>query len=490
MDGCQVALLAPTTVLAFQHFETFSSRYAPFPVRVEMISRFRSAAEIRAVLQAVEEGAVDVLIGTHRMLSKDVQFKQLGLLVVDEEQRFGVAHKERLKRLAVGVDVLSLTATPIPRTLQMSLAGVRDLSVIETPPPGRSAIQTYIVPFRKGVLAQAVRQELRREGQVFVVHNRVETLPALVRGIQEMAPEARIVMAHGQLPERELERVMLRFVHGEADVLVTTTIIENGLDIPRANTIIVNRADRFGLAQLYQLRGRVGRSAVHAYAYFIVPVGRSLPAEARRRLKALQEFSELGAGFRLAAADLEIRGAGELLGSRQHGHIAALGFDLYCQLLERAVGELKGEPAVERRPPSLHLGVDIKIPLSYLPDTGDRLVLYKRLAQAVHATDVDQLQAETEDRFGHLPPPAQNLFSMARLRLLAESIGVKSVDVVGEKLQIRFHEGPPVDTARVLDLVTRERGSLTPSGMLLLPAPPRGADRITFAAQLLQHIQP
>jgi len=488
MDGQQVALLTPTTVLAFQHFETFSARFAPFPVRVEMVSRFRSAAEIRSTLEELALGTIDVLIGTHRMLSRDVKFKRLGLLLVDEEQRFGVAHKERLKQIAVGVDVLAMTATPIPRTLQMSLAGVRDLSVIETPPPGRMAIQTYVVPFRKAMVAQAIRQELRRSGQVFVVHNRVETIHALARSVQEMVPDARVVVGHGQLAERQLEQVMLRFVRAEADVLVTTTIIENGLDIPRANTIIVNRADRFGLAQLYQLRGRVGRSHHHAYAYFLVPDRHSLSDEARKRLRALQEFSELGAGFRLAAADLEIRGAGEMLGSRQHGHIAALGFDMYCQILERAVGELKGEPVVERHPAGLHLGIDIKLPQAYLPDAGDRLALYKRLAQSARTADVDRLQAETEDRFGHLPPAAQNLFDMGRLRVLAEAIGVRSVDVADDKLQIRFHQGPPFDPARLVQLLAGERGSLTPSGILQVPAPPHAAARIECAAGVLRRI--
>ncbi len=487
MDGKQVALLSPTTVLAKQHFDTFSERFAPFPIRVEMVSRFRSAPEVRKVLQDVSLGSVDVLIGTHRMLSKDVEFKNLGLLLVDEEQRFGVAHKERLKKMAMGVDVLSMTATPIPRTLQMSMAGVRDLSVIETPPPGRMAIQTYLIPFRKNVLAQAIRQEVRRGGQVFVVHNRVETLPNLVQAINEMVPEARVVMAHGQLPERRLEKVMLQFVEREADVLVTTTIIENGLDIPSANTIIVNRADHFGLAQLYQLRGRVGRSHQHAYAYFVIPDRHSLSEEARKRLKALQEFSELGAGFRLAAADLEIRGAGELLGPRQHGHIAALGFDLYCQMLEREVQQLKGEPVVERRPPSLHLGVDIKIPETYLADARDRLVLYKRLAQATEIDQIDRLEAETEDRFGHFPQAARNLFDMGRLRLIAEQIQVKSVDVAEDRLQIRFYERPSIDPRKVLEIVDKERGTLTPSGMLLLPAPPRG-DRIQTVAGVLERI--
>jgi transcription-repair coupling factor (superfamily II helicase) len=487
-DGAQVAVLAPTTVLAAQHGHTFRERFAPFPARVEVVSRFRSPDETKRVLRDTAAGAVDVLIGTHRLLSADVKFANLGLLVVDEEQRFGVAHKERLKAMSIGVEILSMTATPIPRTLQMSLAGVRDLSLIETAPPGRMAIQTYVIPFRKSVLAQAIRQELRRGGQVFVVHNRIETLPGITRAMTELVPEARVLTAHGKLAERRLEQVMLDFVEHRADVLVTTTIIENGLDIPRANTLIVNRADRFGLAQLYQLRGRVGRSHHHAYAYFLVPSTRRLSEDARKRLRALQEFSDLGAGFRLAAADLEIRGAGELLGPRQHGHIAALGFDLYCRMLEHAVQELKGEPTSAGPPVSLHLGVDIKIPETYLTDTAERLTTYKRLAQARTIADIDRLQADTEDRFGHLPASARNLFELGRLRLVAESAGVKSVDLVEDALQIRFHESTPVEPSRILQIVARERGTLKPSGMLLVPAPPRGVDRIAAVATLLQQM--
>jgi len=377
-----------------------------------MVSRFRSPDETRLALARLAGGEIDLVVGTHRLLSNDVVFHRLGLLIVDEEQRFGVAAKERLKRMSIGIDVLAMTATPIPRTLQMSLAGVRDLSIIETPPPGRSAIQTYLVPFRKNVIAQAVRQELRREGQAFFVHNRVESIPALVRALAETIPEARIAVAHGQMPERELERVMLRFYHHEADLLVTTTLIENGLDIPRANTILVNRADRLGLAQLYQLRGRVGRSAQHAYAYFMIPGRQTMSETARKRLTALQEFSDLGSGFRLAAADLEIRGAGEFLGARQHGHIASLGFDLYTQMLERAVGELTGEKVEERAPVSLNLAIDVKIPESYMPEVGDRLALYKRLSAARDAATVDRLQVESEDRWGHLPAAGRNLFDM------------------------------------------------------------------------------
>jgi len=379
-----------------------------------------------------------------------------------------------------------MTATPIPRTLQMSLAGVRDLSIIETPPPGRSAIQTYLMPFRKNVIAQAIRQEMRRQGQVFFVHNRVETIPALVRALNELVPEARLVVAHGQMAERELEKVMLRFVRDEADVLVTTTLIENGLDIPRANTILVNRADRLGLAQLYQLRGRVGRSAQHAYAYFLIPGRQGLSEIARRRLKALQEFSELGSGFRLAAADLEIRGAGEFLGSRQHGHIAALGFDLYCQMLERAVADLKGEPVEERPPVSLHLAIDIKVPESYMPEVGDRLALYKRLSVVKDPAEVDRLQTETEDRWGHLPHAGKNLFDMARLRVVAERAGVKSVDVVDAKLQVRFLATSAIEPRRLVELVARRSGVMTPSGMLTLPAPETPGERLGRVREILE----
>ncbi|HEX6853032.1 MAG TPA: transcription-repair coupling factor [Candidatus Polarisedimenticolaceae bacterium] len=488
MDGRQVALLAPTTVLAAQHHETLRERFAPFPVKVGMVSRFRSSGEVRESLRALSTGELDVVVGTHRLLSKDVSFRNLGLLVVDEEQRFGVADKERLKRLSLGIDVLSMTATPIPRTLQMSLAGVRDLSIIETPPPGRSAIQTYLIPFRKNVVAQAIRQELRRQGQVYFVHNRVETIPALVRALREMVPEARIVVGHGQMNDRELERVMLQFIHHEADVFVSTTIVENGLDIPAANTIVVNRADRFGLAQLYQLRGRVGRSEQRAYAYFLIPGRHVLTEVARRRLRALQEFSDLGSGFRLAAADLEIRGAGEFLGARQHGHIASLGFDLYTQMLERAVSELRGEAAPERAPATLHLGIDIKIPESFIPDVGDRLALYKRLSAARAEADVDTLQADTEDRRGHLPAAGKHLFDLARLRLVADRLGVRSVDLVEGRFQIRFHDAAQLDPARLVDLLARERGTWTSSGMMIVPAPSGAGERIRAAREMLERL--
>ncbi|HXK08221.1 MAG TPA: transcription-repair coupling factor, partial [Vicinamibacteria bacterium] len=360
LDGKQVGVLAPTTVLAFQHWKTFRKRFAPFPVTVEMVSRFRRPKEIKAVLARLATGGVDVLIGTHRLLSKDVAFRDLGLLVVDEEQRFGVAAKEKLKHLKTTVDCLTLSATPIPRTLQMGLSGIRDMSVIETPPRDRLSIQTSIVKFSTDVIAAAIRQELGREGQVFVVHNRVESIYSLASLVQRLVPEARVAVAHGQMPEAELERVMLAFVEGRADVLVATTIVENGLDIPRANTLLVNRADRYGLAQLYQLRGRVGRSDRRAHAYLLVPPDTVLSEVARKRLAAIREFSDLGAGFRIAALDLELRGAGNLLGGQQSGHIQAVGLDLYVKLLEEAILELRGEPSREAPRAALHLRVEMR----------------------------------------------------------------------------------------------------------------------------------
>ncbi len=367
-DSKQVAVLAPTTVLAFQHFETFRRRFAAFPVKIEMLSRFRSPREIKEVLAGVETGKVDIVIGTHRLLSRDVKFLDLGLLIVDEEQRFGVAHKERLKELKSNVDVLTLSATPIPRTMNMSLVGLRDMSVIETPPKDRLAIQTVVAPFSESLVRRAIEEELARHGQVFLVHNRVETIYSLADLVQKLVPKARIVVGHGQMDEKELESVMLKFVRGEADILVSTTIIENGLDIPRANTILINRADRFGLSELYQLRGRVGRSNQRAYAYLLVPEDVTLTPLAARRLAALKEFSALGAGFRVAALDLELRGAGNLLGGQQHGHINAIGFDMYCQMMERAVAVMKGEEPKPELRATINLGLDIRIPQEYIPN--------------------------------------------------------------------------------------------------------------------------
>src|SRR6476646_4189963 len=355
-DGKQVAVLAPTTVLAFQHFESFKQRFAAFPARIEMLSRFRSAAEQKKILALLEAGKVDVVIGTHRLLSKDVKFHDLGLLIVDEEQRFGVAHKERLKEMRKRVDVLTLSATPIPRTLNMSLSGLRDMSLIETPPRDRLAIQTQVVQFSENVIKSAIELELGRGGQVFFIHNRVETIETIAALVQRLVPQARLAVGHGKMNEKEMERVMLDFIEFKYDVLVATTIIENGIDIPRANTIIINRADQYGLSQLYQLRGRVGRSSRRAYAYLLIPGEQELSPIARRRLAAIREFSDLGAGFRIAALDLELRGAGNLLGGQQSGHMDALGCDLYTQMLERTVAELRGEQVEDEPTVTINLG--------------------------------------------------------------------------------------------------------------------------------------
>src|SRR5579872_4941894 len=391
-DGRQVAVLVPTTVLAFQHYSTFRQRMAAFPVRGEMLSRFRSAAEQKKIAVEAEAGRVDIVIGTHRLLSKDIHLRDLGLLIVDEEQRFGVAAKEKLKKMRSGVDVLTMSATPIPRTLHMSLGGLRDLSVIETPPRGRLAIQTTVAPFNQALIQSAILQEMQRQGQAFFVHNRVESIFQIAALLQRLIPTARLGVAHGKMGEKELERVMLKFMRGEYDVLVATTIIENGLDIPRANTLIVNHADRFGLAELYQLRGRVGRSDRRAYAYLLIANEEALTPIARRRLAALKEFSDLGAGFRLAALDLELRGAGNLLGGEQSGHLNALGIDLYLKMLEQTVEELKGAPAKIEVRTSINLGLDIRIPADYVPDENQRLRMYKRISSAATATDRAEME--------------------------------------------------------------------------------------------------
>jgi transcription-repair coupling factor (superfamily II helicase) len=465
----QVAVLAPTTVLVFQHYETFRRRMAAFPMRIEMLSRFRSAREQKETLAAVEEGKVDVLIGTHRLLSRDVRFHDLGLLIVDEEQRFGVTHKERLKEMSRNVDVLTMTATPIPRTLNMSLVGLRDMSVIETPPKDRLAIQTVVAPFSESVIRRAILEELERGGQVFFVHNRVESIYSMAALIQKLAPKARVVVGHGQMGERDLEKVMLKFIRDEADVLVSTTIVENGLDIPRANTIIVNRADRFGLSELYQLRGRVGRSNQRAYAYLLVPPEASLTPIARRRLAALREFSELGAGFRIAALDLELRGAGNLLGREQHGHIAAIGFDLYTQMLERAVAAKKGGAEQPELRATLNLGMDIRIPQEYLPNESLRLRTYKRIAEIRNDDEREKLRRELADRFGPPPPAIENLLDYAVLKSLCERLQISSVDRRGAEASIKFYPSTSVSPERLVRLVRKGKGTkLDPSGVLTI----------------------
>ena len=472
LDGKQVAVLAPTTVLAFQHWKTFRRRFAPFPVTIEMVSRFRPSREVKQVLGRLQRGQVDVLIGTHRLLSKDVLFADLGLLVIDEEQRFGVAAKERLKQIKTSVDCLTLSATPIPRTLQMGLSGIRDMSVIETPPKDRLAIQTSIVKFSTEAIAAAVRQELQRDGQVYLVHHRVESIYAFAAMVQRLVPEARVVVAHGQMPEGELEKAMLAFVEGRADVLVATTIIENGLDIPRANTLIVNRADRYGLAQLYQLRGRVGRSDRRAFAWLLVPPDKVLSEVARKRLQAIREFSELGAGFRIAALDLELRGAGNLLGGQQSGHIQAVGFDLYVKLLEQTILELKGEPPREGPAVQLNLRVDLRVPENYVPEVQQRLQLYKRVSRLRDEGEIAELLDEIRDRYGEPPPEIGTLLACARLRLQAAELGLRQVDRTGAALLLHLGPDTPVPPAALAGWVTRQAGAtLSPDGVLRLPLP-------------------
>jgi transcription-repair coupling factor (superfamily II helicase) len=464
-EGRQVAVLTPTTVLSFQHWNTFRQRMASFPMRIEMLSRFRSPSEQKAVVSDVEAGKVDIVIGTHRLLSKDVTFRDLGLLIVDEEQRFGVAAKEKLKKLRANVDVLTLTATPIPRTLHMSLGGLRDLSVIETPPRGRLAIQTVVAPFSDGLVQSAILQEMARQGQVYFVHNRVDSIFSMAALIQRLVPTARIGVGHGQIGEKELERVMLKFMEHQYDVFVSTSIIENGLDIPLANTLIVNHADHFGLAELYQLRGRVGRSDRRAYAYLLIPAEESLTPIARRRLAALKEFSDLGAGFRLAALDLELRGAGNLLGGEQSGHLNAIGLDLYLKMLEEAVEELRGNAPAPAVHTTLNLGLDIKIPDAYIGDESQRLRMYKRISGVANKEELTDMEAELADRYGALPPAVRTLLHYAIVKAAAEQILIQSIERKGEEIWIRFHTQSPVDPERLRQFMRRHREAvLRPDG--------------------------
>ena len=488
-DGKQVAVLSPTTVLCFQHYETFKERFAAFPVTVSMLSRFVAAKDQKDVVSAIEAGKADIVIGTHRILSKDVKFQDLGLIIVDEEQRFGVAHKERLKQIKKQVDVLTMTATPIPRTLNMALSGLRDMSVIETPPRDRLAIQTVVVKFKPIVIENAINFELERGGQVYIVHNRVESIYSLANMIQRLCPKARVAVGHGQMGEKELEQVMTKFMHHEFDVLVATTIIENGLDIPLANTLIVNRADRYGLSQLYQLRGRVGRSNRRAYAYLLVPSDDTLTPIARRRLAAIREFSELGAGFRIAALDLELRGAGNLLGGQQHGHIEAIGFDLYCQLLERTIEELKTGEVLPEVETAINLKMDLKIPPSFIDDERQRLRVYKQIATTRHEADVDSLYRELEDRFGELPLSVRNLLEYSRLRILGRARGVVVMERTSHGIDIRFHESSRIDPERIVELVGRGDGvTFAPPATLRLKAPAGRADLFENIGEVLREL--
>ncbi len=482
MDGKQVAFLAPTTILAFQHEKTLQARFSGFPVKIDMVSRFRSKQEQKETLQNLADGKLDIIVGTHRLLSKDVVFRDLGLLVVDEEQRFGVAHKEKIKQMRRKVDVLTMSATPIPRTLNMSLVGIRDMSVIETPPKDRLSIQTNVVKFDQQVIARAIRHELDRGGQVYFVHNRVESIYAIGDLIRRLVPEARIVVGHGQMNEEALERAMLDFVARKFDVLLATTIVENGLDIPNANTIIINRADRYGLSQLYQLRGRVGRSDRPAYAYLLIPPEDTLTPVAKKRLAAMKEFSDLGSGFRVAALDLEIRGAGNLLGGEQSGQIETVGFEMYMKLLEETVRELKGEDIEDDVRANVNLKVDLRIEEAYIPDTNQRLMLYRKVASARHDEEIDTILEESVDRYGPLPTSVLNLADYGRIRVMADDLGIESIDREGRTVVLKFGPKSKVDPQRMVNLVRRRSSDLTilpPSGLKLAldgnakPVPPR-----------------
>ena len=481
-DNKQVAVLAPTTVLAFQHYETFKQRFGPFPVTVEMISRFRNAKQQKEILQKTETGKIDILIGTHRILSKDLKFADLGLLIVDEEQRFGVRHKERIKQMRKQVDVLTMSATPIPRTLHMSLVGLRDMSVIETPPKDRMAIQTVVASWDDKLIQSAIEQELERGGQVYFVHNRVDTIWEIAAKLQQLVPKARVIVGHGQMGESELEKVMLQFMHHEADILVATTIIENGLDIPLCNTILINRADRLGLSELYQLRGRVGRSNRRAYAYLLIPKEVELTPIARRRLAALKEFSDLGAGFKIAALDLELRGAGNLLGGEQSGHIEAIGFELYTQMLDRAVREMKGEVAPDEAETQLNLGLNIRIPAEYIPEENQRLRMYKRVAGVETESQLSDVAAELQDRYGEPPQAVRNLLDYASLKLVCMRVGVNAIERKRDFVTFKFRQNAAVDPEHLARFVSAQRGAqFTPDGMLKFVLKANAADEVLRA---------
>ena len=481
-DQKQVAVLVPTTVLAQQHYDTFQRRFGAYPVQVEILSRLRSRKAQQQVLAGLRQGTVDIVIGTHRLLQQDVHFKDLGLLVVDEEHRFGVSHKEKIKRLSQQVDVLMLTATPIPRSLHMSLVGLRDCSIIATPPEGRSAIQTMVTPYAEETIERAIRAELARGGQVFFVHNRIETLPAMHALLLRLVPECRIGMAHGQMPAHRLEAMMVQFLGRRFDLLLCTTIIESGLDIPAANTIIINHAETFGLAQLYQLRGRVGRSVQQAYAYLLIPGDLLLSETARKRIEALEEFSELGAGFQLASRYLEIRGAGNLLGPQQSGHIASVGFDLYCQMLWEAIRTVRGEDVLPHIEPELRLEVQGYLPETYVDSEAQRLDIYRRCAGFTEPAALEALRQELQDRFGTPPPAVERLLLVIDIKLLARQLFLERIEQRGLEVLLTFHPQTPIEPPRLLQWLqsTAPRFRFQSDRVVRMPLP-----RTTAAARLM-----
>ena len=487
MDGKQVAVLAPTTVLAFQHYRTFLRRFASFPVTIELLTRYYSAKELKEILKKVETGEIDVVVGTHRLLSKDVSWKDLGLLVIDEEQRFGVAQKERLKSIKKSVDVLAMSATPIPRTLHMSLVGIRDISVIETPPKDRLAIQTAVVPFDDDFIREAIEFEVGRGGQVFFVHNRVESIYDMKALLERVVPGLRVIVGHGQMDERELEQAMLAFIERQYDVLLATTIIENGIDIPACNTILINHAERFGLSQLYQLRGRVGRSDRLAFCYLLVPSDRVLSGDARKRLAAIQEFSDLGAGFRIAARDLEIRGAGNILGGEQSGQIAAVGFEMYTKLLEETVREMKGERIEEEIETSMNLGVDIYIPREYIGEENLRMTFYKKIASASSEERLTDIRNEMRDRFGAVPPAVDALLHFVQVKWFAKSLGVLSVVREGARGVVKLTPHAKVDPNKLLVFLSEQpEAKFSPNGVLSFPLRRHGTQVIEEVESVLR----
>jgi transcription-repair coupling factor (superfamily II helicase) len=487
MDGKQVVVLAPTTVLAYQHYRTFLRRFASFPVTIELLTRYYSPKEQKAILAKLETGEIDVIIGTHRVLSKDIKLKDVGLLVIDEEQRFGVGQKEKLKQLKKAIDVLSMSATPIPRTLHMSLVGIRDISVIETPPKDRLAIQTAVVPFTDDFIREAIEFETGRGGQTFFVHNRVESIYAMKEYLEKLVPGLKVIVGHGQMEERELERAMLAFIQREYDVLLATTIIENGIDIPACNTILINHAERFGLSQLYQLRGRVGRSDRLAFCYLLVPSDKILTSDARKRLAAIQEFSDLGAGFRIAAKDLEIRGAGNILGGEQSGEIAAVGFEMYTKLLEETIREMKGERIEEEVETSMNLGVDIYIPKNYISDENLRMTFYKKVASASTDDRLDEIRNELRDRFGALPQNVENLIRFVQVKRFAQQMGVVSIVREGARAVVKLTAQAKVDPNKLLVLIQQDQHvKFSPNGVLTFPLKVQGPEVIDAIEGMLR----
>ena len=489
MDGKQVALLVPTTILAEQHYQTFVKRFEKYPVHIEVLNRFKTKAQQKKIVEDINEGLVDIVIGTHRILQKDIGFRDLGLVIIDEEQRFGVSHKEKLKKLRTLVDVLTLTATPIPRTLQLSLVGIRDLSVIETPPQDRQSVTIRVAEFDEGIIKDAIRNEIERNGQVFFVHDRVGSIYSMTRFIKELVPEARIAVAHGQMKAKELEDVMVKFVHKECNVLVCTTIISAGLDIPSANTIIINRADRFGLSQLYQLRGRVGRSSEGAYTYLLIPQGMVLSKDAGKRIQVAREFSEVGSGFKVATHDLEIRGGGSLLGVSQSGHVSAVGYELYTELMERAIRELRGEKTpAEEISPEIHLGIPAFIPDDFIADMHTRLFTYKKISAATGEEVMSSLREELTDCYGSIPPQVANLMDIIRIRNSLKEIMGEKMTYDGKNMTISFHRKSTIDPSKIIKLSQKKLRGLkfTPDYRLSVPAPGlQGREAIEKARALL-----